>query len=116
MGGILLIPRLRPKRRDGTGPKRPGAAQRTAAGQPPDDATTGRESRDVEFRLLAAFVRHPGQLLSHDQVLELVWGDSFGASRDQVKLYVGYLRRKLEGEGPKLIHTIRGVGYTLRSS
>ena len=50
----------------------------------------------LEFRLLAAFVRHPGQLLSHDQVLELVWGDSFSASRDQVKLYVGYLRRKLE--------------------
>ena len=50
----------------------------------------------LEFRLLAAFVRHSGQLLSHDQVLELVWGDSFSASRDQVKLYVGYLRRKLE--------------------
>jgi DNA-binding response OmpR family regulator len=49
----------------------------------------------LEFRLLAAFVRHPGQLLSHDQLLDLVWGDSFASSRDQVKLYVGYLRRKL---------------------
>jgi DNA-binding response OmpR family regulator len=67
----------------------------------------------LEFRLLAAFVRHPGQLLSHDQVLELVWGDSFGASRDQVKLYVGYLRRKLEGAGAdgKVIETVRGFGY-----
>jgi len=67
----------------------------------------------LEFRLLAAFVRHPGQLLSHDQVLELVWGDSFGASRDQVKLYVGYLRRKLEGAGADgtVIETVRGFGY-----
>jgi DNA-binding response OmpR family regulator len=67
----------------------------------------------LEFRLLAAFVRHPGQLLSHDQVLEQVWGDSFSASRDQVKLYVGYLRRKLEGAGadPSVIETVRGFGY-----
>jgi DNA-binding response OmpR family regulator len=67
----------------------------------------------LEFRLLAAFVRHPGQLLSHDQVLEQVWGDSFSASRDQVKLYVGYLRRKLEGAGvdPAVIETVRGFGY-----
>jgi DNA-binding response OmpR family regulator len=70
----------------------------------------------LEFRLLAAFVRHPGQLLSHDQVLELVWGDSFGASRDQVKLYVGYLRRKLEGAGAdgNVIETVRGFGYRYR--
>ncbi len=70
----------------------------------------------LEFRLLAAFVRHPGQLLSHDQVLEQVWGDSFSASRDQVKLYVGYLRRKLEGAGvdPSVIETVRGFGYRYR--
>ena len=70
----------------------------------------------LEFRLLAAFVRHPGQLLSHDQVLELVWGDSFSASRDQVKLYVGYLRRKLEGAGvdASVIETVRGFGYRYR--
>jgi DNA-binding response OmpR family regulator len=72
----------------------------------------------LEFRLLAAFVRHPGQLLSHDQVLELVWGDSFSASRDQVKLYVGYLRRKLEGAGAdaSVIETVRGFGYRYRPS
>jgi DNA-binding response OmpR family regulator len=70
----------------------------------------------LEFRLLAAFVRHPGQLLSHDQVLEQVWGDSFSASRDQVKLYVGYLRRKLEGAGvdASAIETVRGFGYRYR--
>ena len=72
----------------------------------------------LEFRLLAAFVRHPGQLLSHDQVLELVWGDSFSASRDQVKLYVGYLRRKLEAAGADagVIETVRGFGYRYRPS
>ena len=72
----------------------------------------------LEFRLLAAFVGHPGQLLSHDQVLELVWGDSFSASRDQVKLYVGYLRRKLESAGAdaSVIETVRGFGYRYRPS
>jgi DNA-binding response OmpR family regulator len=72
----------------------------------------------LEFRLLAAFVRHPGQLLSHDQLLELVWGDSFASSRDQVKLYVGYLRRKLKDadESAEPIETVRGFGYRYRSS
>jgi DNA-binding response OmpR family regulator len=70
----------------------------------------------LEFRLLAAFVRHPGQLLGHDQLLELVWGDPYGASRDQVKLYVGYLRRKLEAAGAEgsAIETVRGFGYRYR--
>jgi DNA-binding response OmpR family regulator len=72
----------------------------------------------LEFRLLSAFVRHPGQLLGHDQLLELVWGDPFGASRDQVKLYVGYLRRKLEAAGAEgsAIETVRGFGYRYRPS
>jgi DNA-binding response OmpR family regulator len=67
----------------------------------------------LEFRLLAAFVQHPGQLLSHDQLRELVWGDSDTGSRDEVKLYVGYLRRKLRdavGAEPP-IETVRGFGY-----
>jgi DNA-binding response OmpR family regulator len=72
----------------------------------------------LEFRLLAAFVRHPGQLLSHDQLLELVWGDSFASSRDQVKLYVGYLRRKLKDadESAEPIETVRGFGYRYRQT
>ncbi|MEX0992865.1 MAG: response regulator transcription factor [Solirubrobacterales bacterium] len=65
----------------------------------------------LEFRLLAAFVRNPNQVLSSDQLLELVWG-SAGASRDQVKLYVGYLRRKLrEDAQAEPIETVRGFGY-----
>ena len=67
----------------------------------------------LEFRLLGAFVGHPGQLLAHDRLLELVWGGERGSSRDQVKLYVGYLRRKLEAAGvpEDAIETVRGFGY-----
>jgi DNA-binding response OmpR family regulator len=67
----------------------------------------------LEFKLLAAFVRHPRQVLSREQLLELVWGDAYGVSGDQVKLYVGYLRRKLDPEQPERvpIETVRGFGY-----
>jgi DNA-binding response OmpR family regulator len=63
----------------------------------------------LEFRLLSTFVRNPRQVLSRDQLLELVWGDAFGVGGDQVKLYVGYLRRKLGDDAP--IETVRGFGY-----
>ena len=66
----------------------------------------------LEYRLLAAFVEHPSQVLSPDQLLDLAWRDH-AASRDQVKLYVGYLRRKL-GERAGLIETRRGFGYRYR--
>ena len=68
----------------------------------------------LEYNLLAAFVRHPNQVLGHDQLLELAWGGSGEASRDQVKLYVGYLRRKLGAEGDVPIQTVRGFGYRYR--
>jgi len=68
----------------------------------------------LEYRLLCAFVRHPNQVLSHEQLLELVWGSAAAASRDQVKLYVGYLRRKLSAPPPGLIDTVRGFGYRFR--
>ena len=73
------------------------------------------ELTPLEFRLLTAFVRHPNQVLSHDQLLELVWGGA-DASREQVKLYVGYLRKKLSPEAPDEapIETRRGFGYTYR--
>jgi DNA-binding response OmpR family regulator len=63
----------------------------------------------LEFKLLAMFVRHPNQVLSRDQLLEHVWGDARAVSPDQVKLYVGYLRRKLGSSSP--IETVRGFGY-----
>ena len=70
----------------------------------------------LEFKLLSAFVRHPNQVLTHEQLLELVWGDA-EAARDQVKLYVGYLRKKLSPDAPESvpIETRRGFGYSYRS-
>jgi DNA-binding response OmpR family regulator len=71
----------------------------------------------TEFRLLAALVRHPNQVLSHDQLLEMAWGDSVNRSRQQVKLYVGYLRRKLaDASDQDPIETVRGFGYRYRST
>ncbi len=79
------------------------------------------QGRDVkltplEFKLLSAFVQNPNQVLSRDQLLELVWGDPYGVSGDQVKLYVGYLRRKLVPDAPHTtpIETVRGFGYRYR--
>jgi DNA-binding response OmpR family regulator len=76
------------------------------------------EGRDVqltplEFRLLSALVQHPNQVLSRDQLLELVWSDPYGVSRNQVKLYVGYLRKKLapDASDASPIETVRGFGY-----
>ena len=69
----------------------------------------------IEYRLLTAFVQNPNQVLSHDQLLTLVWGDERAAERDQVKLYVGYLRRKLGTSGDDSpIETVRGFGYRYR--
>jgi DNA-binding response OmpR family regulator len=64
----------------------------------------------LEFRLLCAFVEHPRQLLSREQLLERVWHDPRAVSRDQVRLYVGYLRRKVGDDGTR-IQTVRGFGY-----
>jgi DNA-binding response OmpR family regulator len=78
----------------------------------------GREVQltPLEFRLLSAFVDHPNQVLSRTQLLEIVWGDAYGVSADQVKLYVGYLRRKLAPDNPESapIETVRGFGYRYR--
>ena len=70
----------------------------------------------LEFKLLCSLVRHPNQVLGHDQLRELVWGGTLGTSRDEVKLYVGYLRRKLSPEAPQAtpIETVRGFGYRYR--
>jgi DNA-binding response OmpR family regulator len=66
----------------------------------------------TEFKLLAILARHPNQVLSHDQLLELVWGESSQHSPNQVKLYVGYVRRKLrEASDVNPIETVRGFGY-----
>jgi len=69
----------------------------------------------TEFRLLELFMRNPRVVLSRSRIFEEVWGYDFGASSNALEVYVSYLRRKLEADGePRLIHTVRGVGYTLR--
>ncbi len=80
----------------------------------------GREVQltPLEFKLLSAFVQNPNQVLSRDQLLEIVWGDPYGVSGDQVKLYVGYLRKKLMPDAIETapIETVRGFGYRYRKS
>jgi len=68
-----------------------------------------------EFSLLEIFARHPNQVLSRDQLLELVWGYPVEVDTNVVDVFVGYLRRKLEaGGGPRILQTVRGFGYVLR--
>jgi len=70
----------------------------------------------LEFKMLTVFIRHPNQVLGHDQLLELVWGDALAGSRARTKLYVGYLRQKFRGAAPEAdpIETVRGFGYRYR--
>ncbi|MEU4341423.1 response regulator transcription factor [Nocardia sp. NPDC023852] len=70
-----------------------------------------------EFELLATLARNVGVVLSRERLLELVWGYDFAADTNVIDVFVGYLRRKLEVDGtPRLLHTIRGVGFVLRAS
>jgi DNA-binding response OmpR family regulator len=69
-----------------------------------------------EFELLEAFAEHPGIVLSRRQLLSRVWGYDFEVDGNVVDVFVGYLRRKLEAAGePRLLHTVRGVGFVLRA-
>jgi two-component system, OmpR family, response regulator MprA len=69
----------------------------------------------TEFNLLELFLRNPRQVLTRSQIYERVWGYDFGATSNALWVYIGYLRRKLEEGGePRLLQTVRGVGYALR--
>ena len=71
----------------------------------------------TEFTLLEMFLRRPRRVLERSFILEEVWGYDFPTTANSLEVYVGYLRRKTESEGePRLIHTVRGVGYVLRAS
>jgi two-component system response regulator MprA len=93
------------------------------------DLTMDVASRDVtrggreialtrtEFTLLEMFLRRPRRVLERSFILEEVWGYDFPTTANSLEVYVGYLRRKTESEGePRLIHTVRGVGYVLKES
>jgi two-component system response regulator MprA len=69
----------------------------------------------TEFSLLELFLRNPRQVLTRSVIFERVWGYDFGFGSNSLDVYIGYLRRKTEAGGePRLIHTVRGVGYALR--
>jgi two-component system, OmpR family, response regulator MprA len=69
----------------------------------------------TEFLLLELFLRHPRQVLTRTTIFENVWGYDFGPTSNALGVYMGYLRRKTEAGGePRLLHTVRGVGYVLR--
>jgi two-component system response regulator MprA len=69
----------------------------------------------TEFSLLQLFLEHPRQVLTRTQLFERVWGYDFGATSNALGVYIGYLRRKTEAAGePRLLHTVRGIGYVLR--
>jgi two-component system, OmpR family, response regulator MprA len=71
----------------------------------------------TEFSLLELLLMHPKQVLTRSRILEEVWGYDFPTSGNALEVYVGYLRRKTEAAGePRLIHTVRGVGYVLRET
>ena len=81
-----------------------------------------RDGREIsltrtEFALLELFLSYPKHVLTRGRILEEVWGYDFPTSGNALEVYVGYLRRKTEAEGePRLIHTVRGVGYVLRET
>jgi two-component system response regulator MprA len=69
----------------------------------------------TEFLLLELFLRHPRQVLTRSVIFENVWGYDFGPRSNSLEVYMGYLRRKTEAQGePRLLHTVRGVGYVLK--
>ncbi|MDQ4049123.1 MAG: response regulator transcription factor, partial [Actinomycetota bacterium] len=80
--------------------------------------TVGDEFAELtrtEFQLLELLMENPGRVLSHSVIYDRVWGYDFGPESNALRVYVGYLRRKLEAAGARsLIHTVRGVGYVLR--
>ncbi|MDX6603899.1 MAG: two-component system, OmpR family, response regulator [Solirubrobacterales bacterium] len=70
---------------------------------------------DTEFRLLAYLLRHPRLVLTRGQILDHVWEYDFAGDARVLETYVSYLRKKLEAHGPRLVQTVRGVGYALRA-
>lgn len=69
----------------------------------------------TEFALLELLLRNARRVLTREAIFERVWGYDFGANSNSLEVYIGYIRRKTELEGePRLIHTVRGVGYVLR--
>lgn len=75
------------------------------------------ELTSKEYELLELFMRHPRQVLTRNAIYDQVWGYDYGGGSNVIEVYVRYLRKKIEDNGnPRLIHTVRGVGYVLRAA
>ena len=120
-----LLARLRALLRRSTAPESAGADGLLSFADLTLDPATREVSRGgrsirltrTEFSLLELFLRHPRQVLDRARILEEVWGYDFPTTANSLEVYVGYLRRKTEAEGePRLLHTVRGVGYALRET
>jgi two-component system, OmpR family, response regulator MprA len=120
-----LLARLRALLRRSTAPATAGADGLLSFADLTLDPATREVSRGgrgirltrTEFTLLELFLRHPRQVLDRARILEEVWGYDFPTTANSLEVYVGYLRRKTEAEGePRLLHTVRGVGYALRET
>ncbi len=107
-------------RRAGSGAEAEPAQLRFADIELDDDTHEVRKAGELvelsptEFKLLRYFMRHPGLVLSKTQILEHVWHYDFNGDTGVIESYVSYLRRKLDTGEPRLLHTVRGVGYVLR--
>jgi two-component system, OmpR family, response regulator MprA len=115
-----LLARLRALLRRGGGAEEQEVLRFADIALRPLEHTVRRGRRAIEltrteFSLLELFLHHPRQVLTRSQIFERVWGYDFGESSNSLEVYVGYLRRKLEAAGePRLLQTVRGVGYVLR--
>ena len=81
--------------------------------------TGGRRSIELtptEFKLLHYLMLNTGRVVSKAQILDRVWNYDFDGNANVVEIYISYLRKKIDSLGPRLIHTVRGVGYSLRPS
>jgi two-component system OmpR family response regulator len=76
--------------------------------------STSIELTPTEFKLLHYLMLNAGRVVSKSQILDRVWQYDFDGNANVVEIYISYLRRKIDGDGPRLIHTVRGVGYSLR--
>jgi two-component system, OmpR family, response regulator MprA len=117
-----LLARLRALLRRGDASLIPGEIAFADLRLDPATREVHRGSRAIEltrteFNLLELFLRNPRQVLPRSLVFDRVWGYDFGPSSNALEVYIGYLRRKTEADGePRLIQTVRGVGYALRES
>ena len=132
--GRRRLPGQAVRARGAAGPRAGAAAARGAGRRPaarcasPTSRSTRSRTRSgaasgqieltrTEFLLLDLFLRHPRQVLTRSVIFENVWGYDFGPRSNSLEVYMGYLRRKTEAGGePRLLHTVRGVGYVLREA